>query len=60
MIPFREEKSEQCVETQEELEETKEILAKLRNEVGCQGKKWNLCKIKLPCIVTEVIKSNNT
>ena len=48
MISFREEKSEQCVETQEELEETKEILAKLRNEVGFGGggggeicaKKW--------------------
>ena len=36
MISFREEKSEQCVETQEELEETKEILAKLRNEVDCR------------------------
>ena len=60
MISFREEKSEQCVETQEELEETKEILAKLRNEVGCRGRGCEICAKKLACAVTELIKSNNT
>ncbi len=35
-MSFREEKSEQCAEVQDELDETKEMLAKLRNEVSHQ------------------------
>ena len=47
---FREEKSEQYVETQDELEETKEMLTKLRNEVR-KRRTSNVMRIGLLCIV---------